>query len=54
MAVVERLVEDLLLDVRFRRREKYCHNGGMAFAHDHAPACLGVHDGDHGPFRRSP
>jgi hypothetical protein len=27
MAVVERLVEDLLLDVRFRRREKYCHNG---------------------------
>jgi hypothetical protein len=36
------------------RRDKYCHNGGMAFAPGSASACLGVHDGDHGPFRRSP
>jgi hypothetical protein len=36
------------------RREKYCHNGGMASPTTTASACLGVHDGDHGPFRRSP
>jgi hypothetical protein len=25
---------------------KYCHNGGMAFAHHPALACQGVQDGD--------
>jgi hypothetical protein len=34
-------------------REKYCHNGGMAFAHEHGSDWLGVHEGDHGPFLRS-
>jgi hypothetical protein len=37
----------------FSRRKKYCHNGGMAFAHHHGVGLPGVHDGDHGPFRRS-
>ena len=35
------------------RGEKYCHNGGMASPTITASACLGVQDGDHGPFRRS-
>jgi hypothetical protein len=35
-------------------REKYCHNGGLAFAHHHGVGLPGVHDGDHGPFRRPP
>jgi hypothetical protein len=38
----------------FSSGEKYCHNGGMAFAHHHGVGLPGVHDGDHGPFRRSP
>ena len=38
---------------RLSKRDKYCRNGGMAFAHHQASACLGVHDGDHGPFRWS-
>jgi hypothetical protein len=39
----------------FHRRSKYCHNGGMAFAHRHGVGLAwGVHDGDHGPFRWSP
>jgi hypothetical protein len=33
---------------------KYCHNGGIAFAHHHGVGLPGVHDADHGPFRRSP
>jgi hypothetical protein len=37
----------------FSSGEKYCHNGGMAFAHHHGVGLPGVHDGDHGPFRRS-
>jgi hypothetical protein len=36
------------------RREKYCHNGDGLLATITASACLGVHDGDHGPLRRSP
>jgi hypothetical protein len=35
------------------RREKYCHNGGMAFAHQQR-WLPGVQDGDHRPFRRTP
>jgi Bacterial capsule synthesis protein PGA_cap len=35
------------------RLDKYCRNGGMAFAHHHGVGLPGVHDGDHGPFRRS-
>jgi hypothetical protein len=35
-------------------RAKYCHNGGLAFAHQHGSGWLGVQEGDYGPFRRSP
>jgi hypothetical protein len=38
----------------FAHPRKYCHNGGMAFAHHHGVGLPGVHDGDHGPFQRSP
>ena len=39
---------------RLAKHGKYCHNGGMAFAHQHRSGWLGVQEGDHGPFRRSP
>jgi hypothetical protein len=35
-------------------RVKYCHNGGMALAHQHRSGWRGVQEGDHGPLRRSP
>src|SRR5215217_4194162 len=34
--------------------EKYCHNGGMTFAHHDGVGFTRVHDGDHGPFGWSP
>jgi hypothetical protein len=38
----------------FRRREKYCNNGGIAFAHHHGGLAAGVpargvRERDHGP-----
>jgi hypothetical protein len=39
---------------RIRSHDKYCHNGGMAFAHHQDVGLPRVHDGDHCPFRRSP
>jgi hypothetical protein len=38
----------------FHCGHKYCHNGAWPFAHEHGSDWLGVHFGDHGPFRRSP
>jgi hypothetical protein len=32
--------------------DKYCHNGGIAFAHHHGAAGSGSKNGDHGPFLR--
>jgi hypothetical protein len=36
----------------FRRRKKYCHNGGMVFASPSGVGLPGVQDGDDGPFPR--
>src|SRR6266536_650773 len=38
----------------FHTREKYCHSGAWPSPTTTASAWPGVHDGDHGPFRRSP
>jgi hypothetical protein len=38
----------------FCRRDKYCHNGGMAFAHYHGVGLPGVHDGRALSYRRLP
>ena len=37
----------------FPRREKYCHNGAWPSPHHHGGGLPGVHDGDHGPSRRT-
>jgi hypothetical protein len=37
----------------FHGGHRYCHNGGMAFAHAHGVGLAGVQDGDDGPLPRS-
>jgi hypothetical protein len=38
----------------FHGRDKYCHNGAMAFARHHGGRLPGSKTEDHGPFPRSP